>query len=276
ASLGLLLHFQHRFETKMEAEVGLAMSIARIHQADARLASFVQLALVSGQGDLRDSYKFYRRRLEQDLSETLAQAEPELGALQTVNQAQQALSKLDEQAFLLSRNRQARGALALLSSKQYQRASLNKSLYLDVALDKRQSHLHSQTATAHQLMLLFQLLMLFDALLLMHFWRKMRSSRLDALQVTMRTVMDVVNNNLNRLQLQQLRLKKLERLSPEDFQEFRSLIRETSGKLKAIGEMQSFRTHGRGATELLHWDEGFESEQNRSDCGTSPSVKKVS
>ena len=67
---------------------------------------------------------------------------------------------------------------------------------------------------------------------------QLHAEQLRVLQVTMRTVQDVVNNNLNQLQL--LRMEADGHVSDATLTLFDDTIRDTAAQLTAIGDMQSF------------------------------------
>ena len=72
-----------------------------------------------------------------------------------------------------------------------------------------------------------------------------QTQRLQVLKATMRTVQDIVNNFLNNLQL--FRMEAEDALAAESLELFDTLIQETSGKLKALGDLEE--THEKsGAT----------------------------
>jgi hypothetical protein len=64
------------------------------------------------------------------------------------------------------------------------------------------------------------------------------AEQLRVLHVTMRTVQDIVNNNLNRLQL--LRLEADGHVSDETLKFFDETIRDTAAQLMALGNMEVF------------------------------------
>jgi hypothetical protein len=66
----------------------------------------------------------------------------------------------------------------------------------------------------------------------------LRAEQIRVLQVTMRTVQDIVNNNLNQLQL--LRLEAEGHVSAERLEQFDNTIQDTAAQLTAIGNMEVF------------------------------------
>lgn len=67
---------------------------------------------------------------------------------------------------------------------------------------------------------------------------QLQAERLRVVQVTMRTVQDIVNNGLNQLQL--LRFEAEGHVPPETLALFDESIRSTSAKLKALGDLEEF------------------------------------
>jgi hypothetical protein len=67
---------------------------------------------------------------------------------------------------------------------------------------------------------------------------ELRAEQLRVVQVTMRSVEDIVNNTLNQLQL--LRLEADGLVSEETVASFDGAIREASAKLKRLSELQEF------------------------------------
>lgn len=67
---------------------------------------------------------------------------------------------------------------------------------------------------------------------------ELQEQRLRVLRATMRTVQDIVNNFLNGLALFRLEAEDKGALSESSLQTMDSLIRETSAKLNALGELQ--------------------------------------
>jgi uncharacterized membrane protein len=67
---------------------------------------------------------------------------------------------------------------------------------------------------------------------------QMQAEQLRVLRVTMRTVQDIVNNNLNQLQL--LRLEAEGQVPAETLRQFDETIRDTAAQLAALGNMQVF------------------------------------
>jgi hypothetical protein len=65
-----------------------------------------------------------------------------------------------------------------------------------------------------------------------------RTEQLRVVQVTMRTVQDIVNNALGELQL--LRLDAEDHVSKETLALFDQAIAETSAKLKELGDLEAF------------------------------------
>jgi hypothetical protein len=66
----------------------------------------------------------------------------------------------------------------------------------------------------------------------------LESERLRVVQVTMRTVQDIVNNGLNQLQL--LRFDAEGHVPPESLALFDDAIRETVKSLTALGDLQAY------------------------------------
>ena len=67
---------------------------------------------------------------------------------------------------------------------------------------------------------------------------QLRAEQLRVLRVTMRTVQDIVNNNLNQLQL--LRLQAEGHVPDETLTLFDETIQDTAKKLTALGNMEVF------------------------------------
>jgi hypothetical protein len=67
---------------------------------------------------------------------------------------------------------------------------------------------------------------------------QLRAEQLRVVQVTMRTVQDIVNNCLNQLQI--LRLDAEGHVSAESLNQFDQAIRRASSQLKALGELESY------------------------------------
>jgi signal transduction protein with GAF and PtsI domain len=67
---------------------------------------------------------------------------------------------------------------------------------------------------------------------------QLQAERLRVVQVTMRTVQDIVNNCLNQLQL--FRMDAEGRLPDESLRLFDNVLQETSAKLRALGDMETF------------------------------------
>ena len=67
---------------------------------------------------------------------------------------------------------------------------------------------------------------------------QIQAEQLRVLRVTMRTVQDIVNNNLNQLQL--LRLEAEGQVPAETLRQFDETIRDTAVQLAALGNMQVF------------------------------------
>jgi hypothetical protein len=67
---------------------------------------------------------------------------------------------------------------------------------------------------------------------------ELEAEQLRVLQVTMRTVQDIVNNNLNQLQL--LRLEAEGHVSDDALAHFDTTIQDTAAKLTALGNMKAF------------------------------------
>jgi hypothetical protein len=65
-----------------------------------------------------------------------------------------------------------------------------------------------------------------------------QADRLRVLQMTMRTVQDIVNNNLNQLQL--LRLEAEGHVATDTLDHFDKTIRDTAAQLTALGNMTVF------------------------------------
>jgi hypothetical protein len=67
---------------------------------------------------------------------------------------------------------------------------------------------------------------------------RLQDERLRIVKVTMRTVQDIVNNCLNRLQL--VRLEGEGRVSQESLALFDAAIQETSAKLTTLGDLEAY------------------------------------
>ena len=67
---------------------------------------------------------------------------------------------------------------------------------------------------------------------------QLRAEQLRVVQVTMRTVQDIVNNCLNQLQM--LRLDAEGHVSTESLNQFDQAIRDASSQLKALGDLESY------------------------------------
>jgi hypothetical protein len=67
---------------------------------------------------------------------------------------------------------------------------------------------------------------------------EMRAEQLRVVQVTMRTVQDIVNNCLNQVQL--LRLDAEGRVSPESVNLFDQAIRDASARLKELADLEAY------------------------------------
>ena len=66
---------------------------------------------------------------------------------------------------------------------------------------------------------------------------QIQANRLRVLKATMRTVQDIVNNFLNNMQL--IELEAGDALSQQTVTLLETITHETSGKLKALGNLQS-------------------------------------
>ena len=66
----------------------------------------------------------------------------------------------------------------------------------------------------------------------------LRAEQLRVLQVTMRTVQDIVNNNLNQLQL--LRMEAEGHVSEDTLRLFDEALRDTATELTELGNMRAF------------------------------------
>lgn len=89
-------------------------------------------------------------------------------------------------------------------------ASISAGLLLDLLLNKRQKERYIE----------------------------LQEQRLRVLRATMSTVQDIVNNFLNNLSLFRLEAEDRGALSESSLQTMDALIRETSAKLNALGELQ--------------------------------------
>lgn len=254
-SLGLLV-FVHLFkDSDLEQEITLATTMGRIHQLDEQLASSAKMAILTRQASDRAAYLRTEENVEELLDyarKTMPTGKAQALAKQT-HQAHQALVAMNRQALALCQQHNCEQALELVTSKTYQHVRLTYVHGVDQAFFEFQSELQAQSTQAHDLLLILQGLMMISSILLLMVKRHLRMSQMHALQVTMRTVMDIVNNNLNRMQLLQLRWKKQTTISGRDIQEFREIVRETATHLKIIGDMTNFQTQGQGPTELLQW-----------------------
>jgi len=67
---------------------------------------------------------------------------------------------------------------------------------------------------------------------------EMQAEQLRVLRVTMRTVQDIVNNNLNQLQL--LRIEADGRVAADTLRLFAVTIRDTAAQLRALGNVEVF------------------------------------
>lgn len=260
-SLGLLV-FVHLFkDSDLEQEITLATTMGRIHQLDEQLASSAKMAILTRQDSDRAAYLRTEENVEELLDyarKTMPIGKAQALARQT-HQAHQALVAMNRQALALCQQNACEQALELVTSKPYQHVRLTYVHGVDQAFFEFHNELQAQSRRAHDLLLILQGLMMISSILLMMVKRHLRLSQMHALQVTMRTVMDIVNNNLNRMQLLQLRWKKQTAISSQDIQEFREIVRETATQLKIIGDMTNFQTQGQGPTELLQWQSHRES-----------------
>jgi hypothetical protein len=81
-----------------------------------------------------------------------------------------------------------------------------------------------------------------------------QAEQLRVLKVTMRTVQDIVNNNLNQLQL--LRLEADGHVAEDTLRLFDATIRDTTAQLTALGNMQIFAEKPMASGSWLDVSEG--------------------
>jgi hypothetical protein len=263
SALVLLVLFQIWNNVSEEAEVSLSGLIGKVYQDDTQITLLAQMALHTRDQEAEANYRIALGHYQQDIQEILRLV-PD-GNLRSVLYrtlgSQRVTVALDLRALALCHQQSCDQALQLLDSKLYQHRKLEATLGLESALQEFQREERLQNDQTQHALFGLELILVFATSALIYFWRRSQASqlrmtlsqtRLTAMQVTMRTVMDVVNNNLNRLRLLQLRWKKSERLSPEELQDFSRLIQETAIQLKAIGDLEDYATHGEGPTELLN------------------------
>lgn len=84
--------------------------------------------------------------------------------------------------------------------------------------------------------------------------KEIQEAKFHALQVTVSTVMDTVNNSLNNLQLFWLKMKKSCDFNEQDTEMFKKIIFDTSEKLKAMGAMKEFKSIKLASMEVLDYE----------------------
>lgn len=263
-SLSLLVGFQLWNGRSEEAEIRLSALTGRIHEYDTMMTVAVQQMLDGHRPEAEQTYLSNLALYTQSMLEILASGPPEQlrHLLYSTYGSQKTAASIEQQAMKLCRHGQCDTGLKLLDAKLYQQRKLEASEGLERVLLQFQSDQLSQNDQTQNFLFGFELLMVLCNMAMLAVWRRgqtvrtqllVNQTRLQTLQVTMRTVMDVVNNNLNRLRLLQVRWKKKQSLEPEELQHLSDLIQETSAKLKLIGDMDAYKTYGEGPAELLQW-----------------------
>lgn len=240
---------------KKDHDFRLSHAIADIQKHHASLRAQVQLAVATRQPANQQSYLAAQSSYHASLDEARALMRIGRGSLtlQMLERAHTVFHALDYRIWHHLKQQQWQPALALVQSRSYRLAQLEHRQLIEVLFMRAQKCENQHCADFLALVSGFQILLLLSGLALAHSWRRIQASRLEAHQVTMRTVMDVVNNNLNQLRLQQIRWQKAAKLPSEDLHSINRLIQETSTALKQIGDLQAYRTSGQGPAELLEW-----------------------
>lgn len=276
-ALGMLVSFQFWNDQSEEAEIHQAVLVGQTHEYHNLLEMSAQMSVKVREPQAEKGYVSQFRLYNQTITELRNHiSQPSFQqALGQTRVSQQQLTAMHLRAMELCQQGQCLAGKRLLDSRDYRQRRLVAEASLDKLIqvfEEAQMTQNDQTQTAF---VFLEWLLVLVSLMLLGFWHRNHTARMkllivetriETLRVTMRTVMDVVNNNLNRLRLLQVRWKKQNSLNMQELQDLGALIRETSACLTQIGDLETYRTHGEGPAELLQW------QTQPDDKAVSPSI----
>lgn len=253
---------EHRLWRSVEVERELIRLVGEIRRLDDVLTMSARLFAARGEAADRARYQEEAKALDAALARalSLARSTREREAFAATEAANRALVTIEEAAFARCEAGDCPSAETALRSAEYTTSKQRYAAGMDAALG-----LLTARATADiEVLRVAQLAPLGFAVLVAITYAllrwKLRAAELaaqrriaqtEALRVTITTVLDIVNNALNNLQLFRMKADESNTLAPDELALFDQIIDETSRRLRELGEMKEFRSRRIGSFEVL-------------------------
>lgn len=253
---------ERRLWRSVEVERELIRLVGEIRRLDDVLTMSARLFAARGEAEDRARYQEEAEALDAALARalSLARSTREREAFAATEAANRALVAIEEAAFASCEAGDCRSAEASLRSEAY---TISKKRYA-AGMDAALGLLASRATADIELFRLAQLAPLGFAVLVaityaLLRWKiraaelaaQRRAAQTEALRVTITTVLDIVNNALNNLQLFRMKADESNTLAPDELALFDQIIDETSRRLRELGEMKEFRSRRIGSFEVL-------------------------
>lgn len=237
--------YQRAFDNSIAAE--------RITWLDQILTANARLAAHTGNPRYLETYHQADERLtaalEIEASNAASEAFPAL--FRTADTFHEKLHEAEHLAFQWVADGELERAYQWLTSERYEGLTTDYANAVASLYRTMEGELENQHTKLHTLVrrLALTTAAITMGMMVLAIWYRGHRSRLqvNALRATLRTVMDVVGNVLNQLQMFRLEAEDADALPPDTLTEFDTIIEDCSKRLIALGENERFTTHATGA-----------------------------
>ncbi|MCK6545179.1 hypothetical protein L6R52_04870 [Myxococcota bacterium] len=243
-------------------ELELSRHVAEIHRLDEVLTMSARLYAATHDPRHRERYTTELPHLEAALRRALevAGTADVYAEIASTSSANRALVELEKEAFARCDAGDGPAALASLQSDEYLQLKQRYAEGLNTAFELARAQAARETNLRRGGLLAIAVAFLLGAAMMMvaharareaaHEHQR-RAAQLEALRVTLRTVMDAVNNGLHSLQLFRMRAEDRGALTGEELDQFDQTLRATSERLRQMGEMNEYRARREGSGDIL-------------------------
>lgn len=256
---------ERALRSSIDRRVELTRLVGEIRRLDEVLTMSARLYTAAPDPALARRYDEAASDLDRALGEALAlsASEEAAAAVQATDAANTALVEVERAAFARCDAGDCAAAAARLRDDRYRALKRDYAHGMATAF----AHIHrraNQHTALRRVGLVLSLLLLAVVGAMIVFLRMRvrraeveaarREAQLEALRVTVSTVMDTVNNALNNLQLFRMKAEESPAFDDEDLALFDRVVHGTSERLSRIGAMEEFRVDDGGPLPVLDVD----------------------
>jgi hypothetical protein len=262
-----MIFLESRLSESIESQISVTRMIGDVLMLDELLTMSAHMYVASRNETYRDRYQQNVLVLERTLSDILDLAgnAEAISAVSQTDSANRVLVGLEEEAFRLAALGKWEEASSVLHSDAYLQHKELYTIGMKGAFGVVRENMDQNSLVLRWSLWGVAVALLVSILILMRFWQQVQldlfelkssQAKLEALQVTMRTVMDTFNNALNNLQLFRLQAEESGHFSEKDLALFDSVIKDSASRLSAMGSMQEFRVRDGGEFPALDYEKG--------------------